>query len=225
MKIDTIFQNYLTKKEFVPKMAYISRIMEISLPKKQSAFLWGPRKTGKTTYLNEKFENNHFIDLLHTDDAIEFSKRPALLREQILALAPEKKQHPIIIDEVQKVPAILDEIHWLIENKGMQSRAGLNLFITNSADSIIKLENAWKIYKLRWQIELIFKIWKSICNIDKIKKVKEELLECYMFSKLMMIVSGWKVVWQIADWLYKKEHKALSFFKAFKTLVREKMDD
>lgn len=110
-------------------------------------------------------------------------------------------------------------------SKEYKSRAGLNLFITNSADSIIKLENAWKIYKLRWQIELIFKIWKSICNIDKIKKVKEERLECYIFSKLMMIVSGWKVLWQIADWLYKKEHKALSFFKAFKTLVREKMDD
>jgi hypothetical protein len=110
-------------------------------------------------------------------------------------------------------------------SKEYKSRAGLNLFITNSADSIIKLENAWKIYKLRWQIELIFKIWKSICNIDKIKKVKEERLECYIFSKLMMIVSGWKVVWQIADWLYKKEHKALSFFKSFKTLVREKMDD
>jgi len=54
MKIDTIFQNYLTKKEFVPKMESISRIMEISLPKKQSAFLWGPRKTGKTTYLRKK---------------------------------------------------------------------------------------------------------------------------------------------------------------------------
>ncbi|ETR66975.1 MAG: hypothetical protein OMM_12113 [Candidatus Magnetoglobus multicellularis str. Araruama] len=102
MKIDTIFQNYLTKKEFIPKMESISRIMEISLPKKQSAFLWGPRKTGKTTYLNEKFENNHFIDLLHTDDAIEFSKRPALLREQILALAPEKNNTQLLLMRFKK---------------------------------------------------------------------------------------------------------------------------
>ena len=42
-------------------------------------------------------------------------------------------------------------------SKEYKSRAGLNLFITNSADSIITLDNAWKIYKLRWQIERIFK--------------------------------------------------------------------
>jgi prolipoprotein diacylglyceryltransferase len=100
-----------------------------------------------------------------------------------------------------------------------------DLGITNSADSIITLDNAWKIYKLRWQIELIFKIWKSICKIDKVKKVKEERLECYIFSKLILIVSGWRITWQVANWLYKKEQKALSFFKAFKTLIREQMED
>jgi hypothetical protein len=110
-------------------------------------------------------------------------------------------------------------------SKEYKSRAGLNLFITNSADSIITLDNAWKIYKLRWQIELIFKIWKSICKIDKVKKVKEERLECYIFSKLILIVSGWRITWQVANWLYKKEQKALSFFKAFKTLIREQMED
>lgn len=110
-------------------------------------------------------------------------------------------------------------------SKEYKSRAALNLFITNSAESIITLDNAWKIYKLRWQVELIFKIWKSICHIDKIKKVKEERLECYIYSKLIMIVSGWKVAWQVAICLHEKEKKALSFYKAFKTLIREKMED
>jgi hypothetical protein len=40
-----------------------------------------------------------------------------------------------------------------------------------------------------------------------------------------LIVSGWKVVWQVAIWLYEKEQKALSFYKAFKALIREKMED
>ena len=110
-------------------------------------------------------------------------------------------------------------------SKEYKSRASLNLLMTNSAESILTIENAWKIYKLRWQIELIFKIWKSICKIDKVKKVKEERLECYIYSKLIMIISGWKVVWQVASWLHEREQKALSFYKAYKTLIREKLED
>jgi len=40
-----------------------------------------------------------------------------------------------------------------------------------------------------------------------------------------LIVSGWRITWQVANWLDKKEQKALSFFKAFKTLIREQMED
>ena len=38
-------------------------------------------------------------------------------------------------------------------------------------------------------------------KIDKVKKVKEERLECYIFSKLILIVSGWRITWQVANWL------------------------
>ena len=105
-------------------------------------------------------------------------------------------------------------------SKEYKSRSGLNLFITNASEPTITLDNAWKLYKLRWQIELIFKILKSLCKIDKVKKVKKERLECYIYSKLILIVSGWKIVWQVAKILYKKNQKALSFHKAFKTLIR-----
>lgn len=49
------------------------------------------------------------------------SKEPALLREQILSEKNTRLlKHPIIIDEVQKIPAVLDEVHWLIENRGLR---------------------------------------------------------------------------------------------------------
>jgi len=51
-----------------------------------------------------------------------------------------------------------------------KARAALNLFITSAPPEFIDIETAWKIYSLRWQIELTFKIWKSICKIDKVKK-------------------------------------------------------
>jgi len=95
----------------------IRRMIHIDLPKGQSAFLWGPRKTGKTTYLKTAFPESLMYDLLQTDLFLELAKRPFLLREQLLAADPRRLKEPIIIDEVQKVPQLLDEVHWLIENK------------------------------------------------------------------------------------------------------------
>jgi len=101
-------------------MKKIARILDVTLPEKQSAFLWGARKTGKTTYLKERFPESIRYDFLKTDLFLEISKRPALLREQLLAKEPSLFKHPVILDEVQKVPQVLDEVHWLIENKGVK---------------------------------------------------------------------------------------------------------
>jgi predicted AAA+ superfamily ATPase len=101
-------------------MEIIKRLLEIDLPPRQSAFLWGPRKTGKSTYLKTKFLKSPVYDFLLTDLFVELSKRPALLREQLLAKPAGELRQPIILDKVQKVPQILDEVHWLIENKGLR---------------------------------------------------------------------------------------------------------
>jgi len=101
-------------------MIYIKRILNIELPQRQSAFLWGPRKTGKSTYLKNRFPNSIIFNFLKTDFFIEVSKNPALLREQILVMDKNVLKNPIILDEAQKVPQILDEVHWLIENKGLR---------------------------------------------------------------------------------------------------------
>jgi predicted AAA+ superfamily ATPase len=101
-------------------METIGRLLRIGLPKGQSAFLWGPRKTGKTTYLRASFPGSLTYDMLQTDLFLEFTKRPFLLREQLLARGAKELKEPVIIDEVQKVPQLLDEIHWLIENKKLR---------------------------------------------------------------------------------------------------------
>ena len=100
-------------------MENIRRVLDIDLPPRQSAFLWGPRKTGKSTYLKARFPHSLVYNFLLTDLFLEFSKKPALLRERLLARDGDVMNHPVILDEVQKVPQILDEVHWLIENKGL----------------------------------------------------------------------------------------------------------
>lgn len=101
-------------------MAIIQRVLRIDLPAKQSAFLWGARKIGKSTYLKEFFPKSLVYDFLKTDLFFTLTKNPSLLREQILAQPENILKLPIILDEVQKVPQVLDEIHWLIENKRLR---------------------------------------------------------------------------------------------------------
>jgi predicted AAA+ superfamily ATPase len=97
-------------------MKIFDRTLNLELPAKQSTFLWGPRKTGKSTFLKRRFPHSLVYDFLKTDLFFELTKNPGLLREQLLAQKKEVLQHPVILDEVQKVPQVLDEVHWLIEN-------------------------------------------------------------------------------------------------------------
>src|SRR5258707_12326257 len=87
-----------------------------ALPPKprNSFFLWGPRQTGKSTLLHGLYADAHWIDLLDTDSLLRFTHRPAVLREEVEALPPRQL---VVIDEVQKMPGLLDEGHWLIENR------------------------------------------------------------------------------------------------------------
>jgi predicted AAA+ superfamily ATPase len=96
------------------------RICKLDLPAKKSLYLWGARQTGKSSYLKKNFVNSIFYDLLSTHEVIRLSKAPYLLREELLAIPREKKILPIIIDEIQKVPELLNEVHWLIENSDLQ---------------------------------------------------------------------------------------------------------
>ena len=95
-------------------MKIIRRLFELKLPRGQSAFLWGPRKVGKSYWIRRCLPDATVIDLLKTDVFADYSSRPSLLRERYL-----DHKNLIVIDEVQKVPSLLDEVHWLIENKGL----------------------------------------------------------------------------------------------------------
>ncbi|OJW54007.1 MAG: AAA family ATPase [Alphaproteobacteria bacterium 41-28] len=99
---------------------FYKRYLKMDLPAKQSAFLWGARKTGKSTYLKSHFKGASYYDLLNSEVFLRYLKEPHVFREEVLGLPQDKLKHPIIVDEVQKVPMLLDEIHWLIENANAQ---------------------------------------------------------------------------------------------------------
>ena len=78
----------------------------------QSFFLFGPRGTGKTTWLRQRFPNALYLDLLDHTLYLDLLTRPHRLRE----LIPPRHADWIVLDEVQRVPLILNEVHRLIES-------------------------------------------------------------------------------------------------------------
>ncbi len=151
-------------------MKNIERILDIKLPEKQSAFLWGPRKTGKTTYLRKHFPNSLIYDFLKTDFFIEVSKNPALLRERILAKDKRILKHPIILDEVQKVPQILDEVHWLIENKG------LHFILCGSSARKLKRGHANLLGGRAWRYEMFPLVTAELKNVNLLRALNHGMI-------------------------------------------------
>ena len=98
------------------------RILDMSLSKEETCFLWGPRQTGKSTLLKTLFPDSYYYDLLLSDQYRRFIADPSIIRQECEAreLNGNIQKHPIIIDEVQKVPELLNEVHWLIENRGLR---------------------------------------------------------------------------------------------------------
>jgi len=87
----------------------------VKLPKTQSFFLFGPRGSGKSTLLNDRFsvKDTHFINLLIPSEEDRFARSPELFQAEIEALSP--KITNIVVDEIQKVPKLLDLVHHMIE--------------------------------------------------------------------------------------------------------------
>lgn len=109
-------------------------------------------------------------------------------------------------------------------SKEYKSRARLNIFITNISEQVLDLEQIHSVYTLRWQIELVFKVWKSIGEIHKVKKMKQERFESYLYAKLLWLMLNWMIIWNIHSYLYKTGEKLLSFYKAFDSLKEYKDD-
>lgn len=80
----------------------------------RSVFLFGPRQTGKSFLLRRCFPAAPTYNLLLADQFARLSQRPSVMREELLA-SPPPPGTPVIIDEIQKLPILLDEVHHLIE--------------------------------------------------------------------------------------------------------------
>jgi len=106
-----------------------NRIVTAQSLSRATCFLWGPRQTGKSTLLGTLFPDAPIYNLLLARDFRRLAADPGTLGEEIAALGSpaDAQPHPIIIDEIQKLPELLDEVHALI------SRFGWRFILTGSS--------------------------------------------------------------------------------------------
>ncbi len=158
-------------------MKEVKRHLELKIPPGQSIFLWGARNSGKSTYLRRNFSDSIYYDLLQTDVYLRLLKEPFRLRQEILQLSPETLKKPIIIDEVQKIPLLLNEVHWLIEN-----HKPCHFILCGSSARKLKATGTHLLAGRAWKTHFYPLVYPEINNFDLLRALKHGLLPVAYFS-------------------------------------------
>jgi predicted AAA+ superfamily ATPase len=158
------------------KKRSVIRILKMRLPQGQSAFLWGARKTGKSTFLKSHFPKSTYYDLLDSDLYSRWMKRPALIREEVLALPTKQLAYPIIVDEVQRIPELLNEIHWLIENSDAY------FILCGSSARKLKRMGANLLGGRAWRFAFYPFVFPEIKDLDLLRALNQGLVPTHYLS-------------------------------------------
>ncbi len=151
-------------------MLKITRV--VKLPLKHNFFLFGPRQVGKTTLLNQSFDTNTTLiyDLLDQEDFLRLARNNRQLREEVRN-RNQKVTH-IIIDEVQKLPDLLDEIHYILEKVENPPY----FILTGSSARKLKRSNANMLGGRAWNFSLYPLTYRELAT-SKIPNAKFSLLK------------------------------------------------
>ena len=125
----------------------------LNLPFKQnSVFLFGPRQVGKSTLVNYLLEGEEYIEinLLKNEILLKYKAHPEQLRLEVEFQAKQKARVFVFIDEVQKCPEILNEVHWLLERYGKQ----VLFILTGSSARKLKKSSVNMLAGRAWQFFL-----------------------------------------------------------------------
>jgi len=140
----------------------------------ESLFLWGARQTGKSTLLKALFPKSLYFDLLLSDVFERLQRNPSLLRETIIGTDPSG---PVIIDEIQRIPTLLNEVHWLITNKNVQ------FILSGSSSRKILRTGANLLGGRALRYELYPLVYKEIPDFDLMRALNHGLLPRHYLSK------------------------------------------
>jgi len=104
-----------TKSNIKPESLWVDRAPDLlAMVKKKSYFLFGPRQTGKSSLIRHSLPNVPVYDLLDTSTYLALSQNPGRIEQEL-----GETDRIVVIDEIQRLPGLLNEVHRLIESKGV----------------------------------------------------------------------------------------------------------
>lgn len=183
-----IMADLLQKRHYVCQNgAMIDRIMA---PPKKSFLLLGPRGVGKSTFLKQKLSPALTIDLLHNDQYLPLLRNPSFLREKC---SPLKAGDWVVIDEIQRIPELLNEVHSIYEEKRLHfalsgssarklKRGGANLLAGRALQKFM-YPLAWPEFPKNWSLNKAIE-WGTLPGVVTDDQYKVQTLSTYVQTYL-----------------------------------------
>jgi uncharacterized protein len=140
------------------------RIFDIENQLDEAMFLFGARQVGKSTLLQERFKDAVYYDLLIPSVRRSFKRNPDLFRE---ALSSKPAGTLVIVDEIQKVPELLDLVHWLMVNRGLRfilSGSSARKLKKSGANTLGGRAQPRTLFPLVWKEVTDFQIDRAVQN-------------------------------------------------------------
>ena len=140
------------------------RIFDIENQLDEAMFLFGARQVGKSTLLQDRFKDAVYYDLLIPSIRKSFKRNPDLLRE---ALSSKPEGTLVIVDEIQKVPELLDLVHWLMVNRGLRfilSGSSARKLKKSGANTLGGRAQPRTLFPLVWKEVTDFQIDRAVQN-------------------------------------------------------------
>lgn len=101
-------------------------------------------------------------------------------------------------------------------SKQNRARSAFTIFITNVQSDQLTAQQVSELYRLRWQIELNFKAWKSIANIHYVKSMKIHRFECQLLARFIWLMAHWGAYACICHWAYRQSKTYCSLWKFYR---------
>lgn len=161
-----------------------------------------------------KIEPLEEIKEVSPGEAIEFPclrigkwiKEPLMSRVIIQRLTPEqqRKRDDLLQKKRQKGK----------HTQSAKQRNSIQILVTNITQDQVDAKEMYSLYSLRWQIEILFKTWKSLFQIHEIKKMKQERMECHLYGTLIRIFLSTMLAFQCRYYLFRRKRLESSEYKS-----------